>query len=190
MSRDRSASDDLQLLTERLGDKLLGSQLDLDQPTAVVALFGLTEAVRAIRDECGYQLLRSVTAVDFLPAEPRFQLVYHFVALPQSVLSGDPDPRLRAPPRELRLRAPVADAEPKPVAPTVTHLYPTANWHEREVFDMFGIEFAGHPDLRRILMPDDHEGHPLRKDAPLVYEEVAFTHNYDSIHSRKPRARR
>ncbi len=62
-----------------------------------------------------------------------------------------------------------------PVVPTATTLYPTANFHEREVWDLFGIEFAGHPDMRRILLPDHFEGHPLRKDFPQRYEQVAFT---------------
>jgi NADH-quinone oxidoreductase subunit C len=76
-----------------------------------------------------------------------------------------------------------------PVMPTLTGVYPNANWKEREIWDMFGITFEGHPDPRRILMPSDWEGHPLRKDYPLGYEEVQFTFNYDEIHQRKPYAK-
>ena len=84
-------------------------------------------------------------------------------------------------------KAPVAGDSP--AVPTITGLWPGANWHEREIWDMFGIRFAGHSDLRRILMPQDWVGHPLRKDYPLGYEEVQFSFNYDEIDQRKPYAK-
>jgi NADH-quinone oxidoreductase subunit C len=68
-------------------------------------------------------------------------------------------------------------------------VFKNANWHEREVYDMFGVQFEGHSDMRRILMPEDWEGHPLRKDYPLGYEEVQFTFNFDEIDRRKPYAK-
>jgi NADH-quinone oxidoreductase subunit C len=98
-----------------------------------------------------FSFLSDITAVDRFPLEPRFELNYH-------LLSMDRSERLR-----LKVRLSGSD----PTIHTVTSVWPTANWHERENFDLFGIRFEGHPDLRRILMPDDWEGHPLRKDYPV-----------------------
>jgi NADH-quinone oxidoreductase subunit C len=76
--------------------------------------------------------------------------------------------------------------EQNPAVPTLTDLWATANWQERETYDLYGITFTGHPGLQRILMPEDWEGHPLRKDVPLGGEEVAFTFNQDEIYAHKP----
>jgi NADH:ubiquinone oxidoreductase 27 kD subunit len=84
-----------------------------------------------------------------------------------------------------RLRVPLDDSQPS--VQTLESVYPNANWKEREIWDMFGIRFEGHSDMRRILMPDDWEGYPLRKDYPLGYEEVEFTFNIDEIDLSKPR---
>ena len=146
----------------------------------------IVEIARWLRDERGYQLLVSLTAVDFLTAVPRFQVVYHLRALPAEVVAGEYRPDAAAPARLLRLKVPVDERDA--VVPTLTGVYPTANFHERETYDMFGIEFAGHPDLRRILMPDNYEGFPLRKDFPLIYEEVAFSFNEAEVHGQKPKA--
>lgn len=140
-----------------------------------VTLFITREALlplaEALRDEFGVQMLIDITAVDYFPQEtPRFHLVYQLYALEANFL--------------LRLRLPVDAVELK--VPTLSGIYPSANWYEREVFDMFGIAFEGHPDLRRIIMPYDWQGHPLRKDYPLGYEEVQFTFNYEEIQVRKP----
>jgi len=98
-----------------------------------------------------FSFLSDLTAVDRFPLEPRFELNYHLLSL-------DRKERLR-----LRVRLPGAE----PVVASVSAVWPTANWHEREAFDLFGIRFEGHPDLTRILMPDDWEGYPLRKDYPV-----------------------
>ena len=98
-----------------------------------------------------FSFLSDVTAVDRFPLEPRFELNYHLLSLDRK--------------ERLRLRVRLAGAEP--AVASVTPIWPTANWHEREVFDLFGIRFEGHPDLTRILMPDDWDGHPLRKDYPV-----------------------
>jgi NADH-quinone oxidoreductase subunit C len=86
---------------------------------------------------------------------------------------------------QLTLRVPVAGENP--TIPTLTGVYKNANWRERELWDMFGIKVEGHPDLRRILMPDDWDGHPLRKDYPLGYEEPQFTFNFEEIDLSKPK---
>jgi NADH-quinone oxidoreductase subunit C len=180
------AAADIDALAERFGDAVAAAGQALGEPTALLAAEALVDAARFLRDERGYQLLLSVTAVDYLDGAPRFQVVYHLVALPGHVLAGDAEARSDAPARRLRLK--VAVPADDPVVPTVTAVFPTADWHEREVWDMFGIEFAGHPDLRRILMPEGFSGHPLRKDFPLVYEEVAFSFNQEDVYRGKPLA--
>lgn len=127
-----------------------------------------------LRDEFSFDMLSAQTAVDYWPEqEPRFHLIYQLYSLANNV--------------RLRLRVPLNGNAPS--LPTVEGVYPNANWHERENFDMFGIRFEGHSDLRRILNPYDWEGYPLRKDYPLGYEEVQFTFNYDEIDRRKPYAK-
>lgn len=122
----------------------------------------------------GFELLSAMTAVDYWPQEnPRFHVIYHFTSTSKNL--------------SLTLRVPVTGINP--ALPTISHIYRNANWRERELWDMFGIKFAGHPDLRRILMPADWEGHPLRKDYPLGYEEPQFTFNFEEIDLRKPYAR-
>ena len=140
----------------------------------VVRREDLAVAARKIRD-MGFERLSDITAVDYYPEEnPRFHLFYHFVSV-----SGK---------ATLSLRVPVPGLDPSVV--TLEKVYPNANWREREVFDMFGITIEGHSDPRRILMPQDWEGYPLRKDYPLGYEEPQFTFNYEEIDVRKPHARK
>ena len=98
-----------------------------------------------------FTFLSDISAVDRFPLEPRFEVNYQLLSMQRRE-------RVR-----IKIRVPGPDA----VLPSVTGIWPTANWHEREIFDLFGIRFEGHPDLTRILMPDDWEGHPLRKDYPV-----------------------
>lgn len=98
-----------------------------------------------------FTFLSDLTTVDRFPMELRFELNYHLLSIE----------------RGLRLRLLVRLQGAEPAVASVTGIWPTANWHERENFDLFGIRFHGHPDLRRILMPDEWEGHPLRKDYPV-----------------------
>ena len=134
----------------------------------------IVDALTLLRDEHHFELLSALTASDYWPQEtPRFHVVYQLSSLKKNIT--------------LQVRGPVNGASPK--VPTVTRVYSVAKWRERELFDMFGIEFDGHPDLRRILMPEGTEGHPLRKDFPLGYEEPQFTFNFDEIRLRKPHAK-
>jgi NADH-quinone oxidoreductase subunit C len=131
----------------------------------------IVEVATTIRDKFGFQLLSEETAVDYWPEqEPRFHVVYRMRKVTTPLIIG--------------VRVPVDGSAPS--LPTISSVYTGANWFEREIFDMFGIRFEGHPDMRRIIMPADWVGHPLRKDSPLGYEEVEFTFNFEEIDLRKP----
>ena len=140
----------------------------------VLAPANIIEACRVLRDELSFEMLADETAVDYWPqVQPRFHIVYQLYSLKHNV--------------RICLRVPLDGNAPS--LPTIEGVYPNANWHEREIWDMFGIHFENHFDLRRILMPHDWEGHPLRKDYPLAYEEVMFSFNFDEIDLRKPYAK-
>jgi NADH-quinone oxidoreductase subunit C len=126
--------------------------------TVVVSRAQIVEICRFLKDEAElrFDLLMDMAGVDYLGREPRFEVVYHLYSVPHNR-------RLR-----LKVRVPESDL----VVPSVCSVWSTANWHEREAFDMLGIEFANHPDLRRIYMPDDYPGHPLRKDFPILGPDV------------------
>ena len=142
--------------------------------TVVVQPDRLLETAEHLRDapDAAFDLCSDVTTTDWPLRAERFDVVYCLYST-----------RHR---HRLRMKVRVADEQP---VASVTPVWPAANWLEREVFDMFGIRFEGHTDLRRILMPFDWVGHPLRKDYPLGYEEVQFSFNYDEIDRRKPYAR-
>jgi NADH-quinone oxidoreductase subunit C len=134
----------------------------------------IVEVSQVLRDEFKFNFLCELTAVDYWPEEePRYNLVYGYYSHAQNV--------------RMALRVPLNGDDP--TIHTIEGVYKGANWHEREVWDMFGINFEGHSDLRRILMPYDWEGHPLRKDYPLGYEEPQFTFNFDEIDKRKHHGR-
>ncbi|HKY33703.1 MAG TPA: NADH-quinone oxidoreductase subunit C [Candidatus Polarisedimenticolia bacterium] len=120
--------------------------------TAVIPAPRVVEILRFLRDDprTAFDLLADLTAVDWPQRPRRFEVVYHLYSIPRN--------------HRLRLKAPVGDGESLPSA---TAVYAAADWHEREVFDLFGVRFDGHPDLRRILLPDEWRGHPLRKEYPL-----------------------
>jgi NADH-quinone oxidoreductase subunit C len=162
-------------LRKELGEGVLGVEDFRDQTTILLDRDSIVPACRFLRDhpELDFNLLAALTAVDYWPEEPRFAVVYQLYSMSQKIFLG------------LRVPLPGGSAE----LPTVESVYPNANWHEREVFDLFGITFTGHSDMRRILLPHDWEGHPLRKDYPLGYEEIQFSFNFDEIDRRKPYAK-
>jgi len=130
-----------------------GVKFDRDEMTIYVDRACLREACAILRDdtECAFNFLSDVTCVDWYPAEPRFEVVYHLL----SILKKE------------RVRLKVRLNSASPTVESLTSLWPGANYFEREVFDLFGIRFNGHPYMRRLLMPEDWEGHPLRKDYPV-----------------------
>src|SRR5882672_481428 len=136
----------------------------VDFATIYVPAGALIETCRVLRDTptLRFNVLIEITAADYLPREPRFEVVYHLLSIPNR--------------QRLRMKVRVASNEIDGVVPTVQSIWPAAGWPEREVWDMFGIVFAGHGDLRRLLMPDDWEGHPARKDYPVQIRKAAQTY--------------
>lgn len=127
-----------------------------DHPAVNVPLDDVVAVLRYLRDEQSFDLLMDLTAVDWSEgATPRFTVVYHLLSTTR-------------PGTYVRVAANCAGTEAEPVAPSIVSVWPAADWHERECFDMFGIKFQGHPDLRRILMWDGYPYHPLRKEFPLA----------------------
>ena len=133
----------------------------VDFPAIYVRADQLLQTCQALRDTPAlrFNVLIEVTCADYFPRDPRFELVYHLLSVPHR--------------RRLRLK--VRATEQTPV-PTIQEIWPAAGWLEREVWDMFGVIFDGHPDLRRLLMPEDWEGHPQRKDYPVQIRKAAQTY--------------
>jgi NADH-quinone oxidoreductase subunit C len=145
-------------LSERFGSHVVETHDQHGDHTAVVAREAIVAILGFCRDDAGlrFEVLMDLTAVDYLqfPGRedgPRFDVVYHLYSITHN--------------HRLRLKVPVEQDDA--VVPTATGLWPIANWLEREVWDMFGIRFAGHPDLRRLLLYEEFVGHPLRKDYPI-----------------------
>ena len=153
------------LLREAVPDAAVDAAPSIDMPAIDVDREHLVEICQVLRDDPALQFvfLSDVTAVDHLPVEPRYEMVYHLASLGEAYKS--PGATSAVPPARLRMKVRVPGADPR--VPTVTSVYPTAGWPEREVFDLFGVHFDGHRDLRRVLMPEDWEGYPLRKDYPV-----------------------
>ena len=149
---DDFGSTPLRRLIERFSAALQSTHARLGDATAVVERDALPEIAAFLRDDPAlhFEMLSDVCAADYLPHTPRFEVVYHFYSLARS--------------HRLRLKALVPEEDAR--VPSLTPLFASANWMEREVFDLYGIAFDGHPDLRRILLYDEFEGHPLRKDYP------------------------
>jgi NADH-quinone oxidoreductase subunit C len=158
----------LELIAQELRDRDGGGVLDTvyfrDQAALLVEPQAVPAALAFLREK-GYRFLASVHGVDYFPEEPRLGVHYE-------LLDMDTVDRIA-----VRTRVTV-DA---PSVPSVTADWPTADHQEREVYDMFGVVFEGHHDLRRILMPEDYEGHPQRRDFPIGGEPVLFTHNEPTL---------
>jgi NADH-quinone oxidoreductase subunit C len=150
-------------LTEKFGEAVTSTTEFRGEHSLTVKLESLKPLLRYCADELGFDYLIDISSVDHFENEPRFELVYELYGLGHH--------------QHLRVKSPLTDEQE---APTVTDIWPTANWHEREIFDMMGIRFDGHPDLRRILMWEGYPFYPLRKEFPLAGKEsempnVAFT---------------
>lgn len=143
-----------------------------DEVTLTFKPVQVVPAAKILRDQFGFDILATETAVDYCPqTTPRFHVVYIFYSTTSKVY--------------INFRAGLnAD---HPTIDTMETVYPNANWRERELWDLMGIHFEGHSDLRRLLMPPNWVGHPLRKDYPLGYEEVQYTFNFEDIDLRKPK---
>ena len=141
-------------------DCVLGWSVDFDELTVDVAPSNIVEFVEFLKTDsgCKFSTLVDITAVDYPDRAKRFEVVYHFLSMYQN--------------QRIRLRVSIRENE---MLPSIIDVHPSANWFEREVFDMFGVIFTGHPDLRRILTDYGFRGHPLRKDFPTTgYTEVRY----------------
>jgi NADH-quinone oxidoreductase subunit C len=179
-------------LSRMLGEKLQERIEFRDETTFVILAGDLREVAQFCRDDLTFDYLVDITSVDNFGEEPRFEIVYELYSMSLAV--------------HLRLKIRVSEDEGE--APTVSDIWPTANWHEREIFDMMGIRFAGHPDLRRILMWEGYPYFPLRKEFPVEglrsnMPDVAFSESAPleggpfvtvpstaTTKDREPRARR
>ncbi|SEN83256.1 NADH dehydrogenase subunit C [Paracoccus alcaliphilus] len=147
-------------ISQRRSNDVLDATVEFNELTVTATLSGLTDLVEFLRSDssCRFSTLIDITAVDYPQRPQRFDVVWHFLSMYQNQ----------------RIRVKVAIREDE-LVPTLTNIHPSANWYEREIFDMFGILFAGHPDLRRILTDYGFRGHPLRKDFPTTgYVEVRY----------------
>ena len=129
---------------------ITSARFALNELTLWIARDDIRAAAKVLQD-AGYNFLVDVTCVDWLPAEPRFEVTYHLLSLGLK--------------ERVRLCVPIDSLDPE--VASITPVWPSANFYEREIWDLFGIRFGGHPNLRRIMMPDEWEGHPLRKDYPV-----------------------
>lgn len=129
------------------------AKLDHDEITLYVNRSDIKHACELLREtpETNFNFLADITCVDVFPSEPRFEMIYNLLSHSRK--------------ERVRLIAPVPGGDPS--IESLIGLWPAANFFEREIFDLFGVRFVGHPNLRRIMMPEDWEGHPLRKDYPV-----------------------
>jgi NADH-quinone oxidoreductase subunit C len=135
-----------------LADLATAGKFEFGELTVEVAPENILAALMRLRHDLKFERLSTVTAVDRYPAEPRFEIVYHLHSISTK--------------QRIRLKARVSGENPE--IDSAVPVYRAADWYEREAYDMFGVRFLNHPDLRRIMMPEDWEGYPLRKDYPVT----------------------
>jgi NADH-quinone oxidoreductase subunit C len=141
----------VEAVAARLPGAVAEIRSDRGQAIVYIAPEAIVDVCRFLKEEQQFERLAGITAVDWYPLEPRFEVVYFLHSLS----------------RQQRLRLKCRVAEEQAELDSLTAVWRSANWYEREVFDLFGIRFRGHPNLRRIMLPEDWEGHPLRKDYPV-----------------------
>ncbi len=149
-----------QAIVQAQDDALIEAKVERGELVATVVPAAIVDFVTYLRSDaaCQFTTLVDITAVDYPTREKRFTLVYHFLSMTQN--------------QRIRVHIPIRDGE---IVPSITSVHPSANWFEREVFDMYGIMFSRHPDLRRLLTDYGFRGHPLRKDFPTTgYVEVRY----------------
>lgn len=144
-------------LNDRVPEAIVDTTIAVDGPILVIAPEHIVSACRVLKEEAGFEGLSAITGVDWWPSEPRFEVIYF----------------LRSFRHNARLRLSVKVGENEPLD-SVTEVWRGANWYEREVFDLFGVPFRNHPNLERIMMPADWEGHPLRKDYPVHGHKYSY----------------
>lgn len=158
-----SAAQDIESLSARFGADVVSTKEFRGEHTLCVNLGILHDVLDAAKKDFGYEMIIDISSLDHFGEHPRFEMVYELATVDDS--------------KHLRVKAKVAEDEE---VPTVTDIWVGADWHEREVYDMMGIRFSGHPNLKRILMWEGYPFHPLRKDFPLAgrpseMPDVAFT---------------
>lgn len=151
---------------DRFGSSIVEAWLDRKQAILVVSVDRLAEVARYSRDQERFDYLVDLTAVDWPKREKRFDLVLNLYSFSKN--------------ERLRIKALVGETEP---APSLENVWPTANWLEREVYDMFGIVFEGHSNLKRLLLPEEWQGYPLRKDYDILQQDDAWVRENLGIES-------
>ncbi|NCF69275.1 MAG: NADH-quinone oxidoreductase subunit C [Anaerolineaceae bacterium] len=165
-----------QLVVDKINDVVSGAIEEIKdfrgERTLYIKAGRLKKVCQLLRDDddLEYNLLSDICADDLLPEFPRFAVSYHLFSIPYS--------------HRLRLRVRVEDPDKGPQS--MAAIWPVATWLEMEVWDLMGVRFRGNKSLRRLFLPEDWQGHPLRKDYPLGYEEVQFSFNWEEIGGRKP----
>lgn len=144
-------------IEQHVPDAVAGVTMAADGPVLELVPASIVPVCRALKDVAGFERLSAVTAVDWWPREPRFEVIYFFHSLQDNA--------------RLRLLLRIGEGQ---TVDSVVSVWRSANWYEREVFDLFGISFNNHPNLERIMLPADYEGHPLRKDYPIHGHKYSY----------------